>query len=87
MQHVSDRGASAQNRQIFSEPLSENDFLVPIYITSVLRNIYMHSKDPPEKYLAASSKRSTRLRSGGERVEGEARELKRTPLPHPEGWI
>lgn len=25
----------------------------------------MHSKDPQEKYLAASSKRSTRLRSEG----------------------
>lgn len=30
----------------------------------------MHSKDPPEKYLVASSRRSTRLRSEGERVEG-----------------
>lgn len=61
-----------QNHQIFSEPLSENDFRAPIYITSVPRS--MHSKDPQEKYLAASSKRSTRLKAsgegGGERVEG-----------------
>jgi len=46
----------------FSEPLSENDFRALIYITSVPRS--MHSKDPQEKYLAASSKRSTRLKAG-----------------------
>lgn len=49
MQHVSNRGASVQNRRIFSEPLSENDFRGSIYITSVPRS--MHSKDPQEKYL------------------------------------
>lgn len=76
-QHVlSDESAPTQNRRIFSEPLSENDFRAPIYITSVPRS--MHSKDPQEKYLAASSKRSTRLKmerwkgqGEGERVEGE----------------
>jgi len=43
-QRVSDGSAPTQNRQIFSEPLSENDFRAPIYITSIPRS--MHSKDP-----------------------------------------
>lgn len=67
-QHVSDKSTPTQNRRIFSEPLSENDFRALIYITSVPRS--MHSKDPREKYLAASSKRSTRLKTG----KGEVKE-------------